>query len=134
MAAGSPGGWPLAPVASWEGESLRYPIGIADLEALLGAAPGPARLLELQAFLFQGGEDTNDSVAFGDGWDPEDRDLVNACFGGDLRSRFAAAELIWRRVLPEAVFKTYPGVGHERTAEMDADVVSFFRRAMAASR
>src|SRR4030095_7351619 len=29
-AVGSPGGWPLAPVDTWQGRSLRYPVGIAD--------------------------------------------------------------------------------------------------------
>ena len=33
--------------------------------------------------------------------------------------------------MPEATFKSYPGVGHTRTAEMDADDEALFKSAMA---
>ncbi len=131
-AAGSPGGWPLVPVTEWRGRSLRYPIGIADVGTLLDARPDLARLRDVRVFVFQGAEDTNDSVAYKDGWDPEDRDCVNELFGSDLRARFAAAEELWHGVLPDAAFKLYAGAGHSRTAEMDADVITFFAAAIAA--
>ncbi|HML49272.1 MAG TPA: hypothetical protein PKE04_21240, partial [Clostridia bacterium] len=35
-AIGSPGGWPVAPVAQAEGNDLPYPIGIADVAQLTG--------------------------------------------------------------------------------------------------
>jgi pimeloyl-ACP methyl ester carboxylesterase len=33
---GSPGGWALAPVTSWQGAFLPYPVGIGDIKALTG--------------------------------------------------------------------------------------------------
>jgi pimeloyl-ACP methyl ester carboxylesterase len=33
---GSGGSYPIVPVAQWKGKTLRYPVGIADLEALTG--------------------------------------------------------------------------------------------------
>jgi hypothetical protein len=35
-AIGAPGGWPIVPVAEYEGVELNYPIGIADLFQLVG--------------------------------------------------------------------------------------------------
>jgi hypothetical protein len=35
-AIGSPGGWPIAPVAKYEGKTLRYPIGVADFKKISG--------------------------------------------------------------------------------------------------
>ncbi len=46
VACGSPGGWPLAPVSSIDGDELDYPVGIADVgaPALTGAAIDRAAL------------------------------------------------------------------------------------------
>lgn len=132
VAAGSPGGWPLAPLAEWKGRTLRYPIGLADAAALAGAAPDAAELRSLDVLVFQGADDTNDSVAFDDGWDPQDRALVNELFGASLRERFDVAAGLYRAAIPGAEFRLYPGVGHDRTPEMNADVAAFFGKALAA--
>ena len=63
VAAGSPGGWPIAPCGEWQGRKLRYPVGIADAAELTGSAPDPEALRGVPVFVFQGGDDTNDSVA-----------------------------------------------------------------------
>jgi pimeloyl-ACP methyl ester carboxylesterase len=130
VAAGSPGGWPLAPCAEWQGRKLRYPIGIADACELTGTVPDPEALRRVPMLVFQGGEDTNDSTAHGDGWDPEDRAVVHELFGQEMNARFHAAEAVYRQALPKATFRLYPGVGHERTDAMDRDVVAFFRAAL----
>ena len=127
VAAGSPGGWPIAPCAEWQGRPLRYPIGIADACELTGKAPDPDALRAVPMFVFQGGDDSNDSVAFDDGWDAQDRAVVRELFGAELPVRFAAAEAVYRQAMPQATFRLYPGVGHERTDAMDRDVVAFFR-------
>src|SRR2546425_366895 len=66
---GSPGGWALAPIPSWKGKSLRYPIGTADFEAVSGAKLDLERLKKVPLFLFMGSEDTNDSVVYRDSYD-----------------------------------------------------------------
>src|SRR5262249_49789076 len=37
-AIGSPGGWPIAPMSTYAGHTLRYPVGVGDLETLVGTA------------------------------------------------------------------------------------------------
>jgi len=133
-ACGSPGGWPLAPVSQSAGKSLRFPIGMADASELRGAPIDAAALRDLRILVYQGDADLNDSVAFDDGWDPEDRALVNELFGSNPRERFEAARGIYSRELPRSELVLLPGVGHTRTPEMNAAVARFFASALAARR
>lgn len=124
-AAGSPGGWPLAPVAEWAGEVLPYNVGVADLELLVGrrcytgcAAP---------MLVYMGDADTNDSVPNGDSYDPGQAEQVERLFGGTPVARWPHAERIYREAGCNATFRLYPGVGHTISADMWADVEAFFR-------
>lgn len=65
-AIGSPGGWAIAPIDSWKGKTLRYPIGVADFKAVSGKKLEMKGLKIVPLFLFLGDEDTNDSVIFRD--------------------------------------------------------------------
>ena len=71
-AIGSPGGWAIAPAASWKGITLRYPIGVADFKAVSDKKLDIERLKRVPLFLFLGAEDTNDSVIFRDSYELED--------------------------------------------------------------
>ena len=77
-ATGSGAGWPLAPVAEWDGIPLRYPVGIADLAALVGKPFAAASYRRVPLFVYVGDDDENDPVP---GWDPIDRDAVFALTG-----------------------------------------------------
>ncbi len=61
-AVGSPGSWPLAPVAAGEGKQLRYPVGIADLKELSGQALDPAAAIRVHFLFFLGDRDTTRSA------------------------------------------------------------------------
>ncbi len=126
-AAGSPGGWPLAPVATWNGETLPYNVGIADVASLLGAPIDLDELQRVPLFLYMGDADTNDSVPYSDGYDDDQRELVNRLFGTDPVSRWPHAESIYQSAGMNATFALYPGVGHTITAEMFTDVEAFLR-------
>ena len=123
-AAGSPGGWPLAPVAEWAGEVLPYNVGIADVATLLGRPL--ASVCTAPLFLYMGDADTNDSVPFTDSYDPDQAELVNRLFGDNPVARWPHAEQIYRAVGCNASFALYPGVGHWISAEMWSDIEAFF--------
>jgi dienelactone hydrolase len=133
-AAGSPGGWPLAPLATWEGRPLRYPVGVADLRALTGADFDAEAFRQVAELIYMGDADRNDSVAKNDGYDPPDRELVYQLFGKDMVGRLQQSERLYRSVHPEVVFRLYPGAGHRRTTVMDADVRAFFKDVLARTR
>ena len=130
-AVGSPGGWPIAPLVSDGGEALPYPIGIADVEALT-KQPIDLTALQRVAFVFFLGEDDhNDSVVFRDSFSTTDEALVMRRFGKTPAERWAAAERLYHHAKLHATFKLYPGVGHEVTAAMRAEIEATFRAALA---
>ena len=51
---GSPGGWALAPVPSWHGAFLPYPVGIGDIKALTGKPFHLKTVARIPQFLFLG--------------------------------------------------------------------------------
>lgn len=125
-AAGSPGGWPLAPVDRWQGETLDYNVGIADVEALAGIDIDPAELRAVPLFLYMGDADTNDSVPFSDGYDQNQREQVNRLFGTTPVERWPHAEAIYAAAGMNATFRLYPGIGHTISNQMFDDVAAFF--------
>ena len=127
-AVGSPGGWPLAPVAKVKDRELRYPIGVADFEAVTGKPLDTKALARVPLFVFMGDRDTNDSVVFRDSYDEPDEKLIADLFGKTPVERWPAAERLYKEVLPQATFKLYPGAAHRITPEMAADVRAFFER------
>jgi hypothetical protein len=128
-AEGSPGGWPIAPVAAWRGTVLRYPCGISDLASLVGAAPDVTAFARLPLFIFVGAVDTNDAVDTRGTTSAERAGvaaLLNMPADPYIANRWPTAEAIYRSVGSSAVFKVYPGVAHAYSTEMLNDLATFF--------
>lgn len=125
---GSPGGWAMAPLSEWNGKTLRYPIGVADIELVAGKRLDMASVKKMPLFLFMGADDTNDSVVYRDSYDQEDQDLIFDLFGKTLLERWRITEAMYKETLPAATLKLYPGVAHSVTKEMWSDVAAFFTK------
>ncbi len=125
VAAGSPGGWPIAPVAEVGGEPLPYPAGIADLEALTGAPFDSIAYRALPQLIYMGDLDDNDSVDFRDGWDETAAAQVDRLFGPDPLARWKEAETQYGRAGANVRFVLIPGAGHDRKALQHLAVVFF---------
>lgn len=123
---GSPGGWAIAPVTSWKGQTLRYPIGVADFKAVSGKTFDIKKLKRVPLFLFMGDEDTNDSVVYRDSYEAEDEKLIFDLFGKTLMERWPVTKTIYGEQLPKATLKLYPKAGHIFNREMTDDVLAFF--------
>ena len=124
-AIGSPGGWPIAPVDKYEGKSLRYPIGIADLKTVSGHELDLKTLRKVPLFVFLGDKDTNDSVPFDDSYDDIDRDLINPTFGKTPVERWAISETLYKQAGLNAEFKIYSDVAHTVTPQMRDEIRVF---------
>ena len=133
-AAGSPGGWPIAPVAEWEGASLRYPVGVADLELVTGRAFDAVRFARTPMLVYMGDRDENDSLDFGDGYDDEDRSLVEGRFGARPIERWPAIGAMYAAAGSSCEFALYAGAGHETTSAMRSDVTAFLSRELERAR
>ncbi len=125
-AVGSPGGWPLAPLGEWQGETLRYNVGVADLEELVGVPFDTGRFSKVPLYFYIGDQDTNDSVIYEDGYETQDKDLVFALFGATPVERWPKAQELYEAAACNAQFVLYPGIGHSITGEMESDVIEFF--------
>jgi pimeloyl-ACP methyl ester carboxylesterase len=118
----SPGGWPIAPVKTWAGECLRYPIGVCDLRALVGRDFDLTSYAQVPHLFLLGDRDDNDSVPYDDGYEDEDEDevLILSLFGPTPVERWPVAEQIYESVGADAEFRLCPGVGHWPVALGDA--------------
>lgn len=131
-AVGSPGGWPLAPVASAAGEALPYPVGIADVDALTGAPVDLAALRRVRFLFLLGDADANDAVPYRDAFSPADEALIMRRFGKTPVARWDAARRLHDAAGLQTRFRLYRGVGHMMSSDMKADVEALFRAALAA--
>jgi pimeloyl-ACP methyl ester carboxylesterase len=126
VAAGSPGGWPIVPVAKDGGSALPYPVGIDDLKSLTGTTPALSSLRRVAWFFLLGDRDANDSVPYRDSFSKADESLIFQQFGSSPVTRWKDAERLYRGNGLDARFKLYPGVGHEVSREMQDDIDAFF--------
>ncbi len=124
-AIGSPGGWPIAPVARYKDKELRYPIGVSDLRRVSGKDLDLQKLRKVALFIFLGDKDDNDSVIFGDSYDQEDRDIILPLFGQKPVDRWNVVQSLYREAGLNAEFKLYPGVEHTVTPAMRDDIRAF---------
>lgn len=127
---GSPGGFPILPVATFNGEQLPYPAGIADLEALTGIQFDPTTYNTIPQLIYMGSLDDNDSLDYDDGWDKTAAQLVDRLFGIDPLARWDAVEAIYQAAGTNAQFLLVDGVGHDRKALQNYST-EFFKNILA---
>lgn len=121
----SPGGWPIAPVATERGERLTYPIGIADLDQL-DRPVDLAGLRRVPMLFMLGSDDSNDSVPYHDSYSEADAAVVVRLFGATPVARWPAAERLYRAAGLDARFKLYPDTAHDSTPAMNDDMAALF--------
>ncbi len=126
VAAGSPGGWPIAPISVYQGETLPYPAGVADLEALTGEPFDSMAYQAVPQVIVMGALDDNDSLDFTDGWEPEASAQVDQLFGPDPVDRWYDAETLYRSISSNVTFLLVDDVGHDRKA-LQSYTTSFFK-------
>ena len=128
VAAGSPGGWAIAPVNEYRGKNLHYPIGIGDMRKVAGRPPDLSKLQKIPMFIFLGAEDDNDSVVFRDGYEEEDERLVFELFGKTPVERWDISKALYEKSGLNARFKLYPKIGHKVSPEMVKDILGFLAK------
>lgn len=133
VTAGSPGGWPIAPVAKIGADPLPYPAGVADLAALTGRPFDAGAFARVPQYFYMGEADDNDSLDFEDGWDKPAAAEVDRLFGDTPLERWKQAEALYARAGVDARFELVPGVGHDRKALQDRST-AFFRQVLDAQR
>ncbi len=112
MSAGSGGEYAIAPVSVWKGKTLRYPVGVADLEQLTGKPFDTAAFREVPVQIYIGDLQLDDAVDYTDGYDPEDAALIKEVFGGPTFKRYPASEAAYNSIGSNCQFVIFPGMAH----------------------
>ncbi|HEX8289502.1 MAG TPA: hypothetical protein VF556_16080 [Pyrinomonadaceae bacterium] len=127
-AIGSPGGWAIAPAASYKEKTLRYPLGVSDFKSVSGSSLDEKNLRKVPLFIFLGDQDDNDSLTFRDGYEDEDEKLAFELFGKTPVERWNISKTLYAENKLNAEFKLYPNVKHTVTKEMMGDILAFFSK------
>jgi pimeloyl-ACP methyl ester carboxylesterase len=122
---GSPGGWPVAPVESWNDRSLPYPVGVADMDELVDEPFDAEDFAATPQFFYLGQEDITDTVLSEESYNDTARSIIMELFGPSPVERWGIAEEIYASAGVNATFRLYPGAGHMTTPEMYADITAF---------
>jgi dienelactone hydrolase len=126
VASGSPGGWPIAPLESFNGKELPYPAGIADIESLIGQPFDSLAYNAVPQLIFMGSLDDNDSLDYADGWEESSVQLVDMLFGSDPLARWDDAESLYHQAGANAQFVLVENIGHDRK-ELQVYSTEFFK-------
>jgi hypothetical protein len=126
---GSPGGWPIVPLSTFNGRQLNYPAGIADLEILTDVPFDSDSYNAIPQLIYMGSADHNDSLDFTDGWDEAGALLVNNLFGADPLSRWGDVQEIYLNTGANVQFLLVDGVGHDRKA-LQKYSTEFFKKVL----
>lgn len=127
-AIGAPGGWPIAPVAEYEGKALTFPAGVGDLKVITGRKFDIKQVRKVPMFMILGAEDTNDAVPKGDAFDERESNLVIELFGKTPVDRWPASEKLYKQAGLDAEFKLYPNTAHQTTKAMRDDTLAFLAK------
>lgn len=128
VAAGGINGMAILPMANMNGKDLIYPVGIADVGEIAGISFQPEEFASIPQYYYMGADDDNDALPYDDAYSDTEREIVREVLDEDMGIRWECCRKIYESQGVHAEFHTYPGVGHETTDEINADIVSFFQR------
>ena len=124
FAAGSCGGWPMLPIAEYEGEAVEFPIGVCDMEALTGKSFDLEALKKTEGYLYGGSSDYNFHV------DKDYEDQAIKILGAEYADIWPnVADIYEAYDLSNIDVRLYEGpeMDHGKTfQEAISDVVDFF--------
>jgi predicted esterase len=127
--AGGMSGHPILPIADYAGRTLTYPVGIADLEEVAGAAFDRDAYASIPMLIVQGAADLNTSLPSGnapsESYSTAQGCLVRELFGETPLERIKNIKPIFESVNPRVMFRIYSDVGHQITPEVARDVLEF---------
>lgn len=127
--AGGIGGHPVLPLAELEGRELTFPVGVADLEEIVGKAFYREAFSKISFMIVQGGRDTNTSLPSdakpSDSYSFEQAELARSLLGTNPQHRLAWVKELYALAGANVEIKIYPEAGHQMTPEIVRDMLGF---------
>jgi len=130
VSAGGINGMAILPMDNLQGYKLIYPVGIADIKQIAGLEFQLPVFASIPQYYYMGADDENDALPFDDAYSSLEREIIIDTLGEDMNVRWDNCQKLYESQGINAVFNIFEGVGHETTAEIDADIVSFFMQVM----
>ncbi len=128
VATGGVNSIPTFPTDRWQDKTLRYPVGIADVEEIADIEFDETAYKQVSQYIYMGALDNNDTVPHRDAYDEVDAELVRGLIGVKMMpDRWRVSQSIYKALGIPAQFVTYENTGHEITPEMIDDIVAFFK-------
>jgi len=124
-------GMALLPLEEAKDQTLRYHVGIADVEDITGQSVDIDALDDVNQFLYMGGEDSNDTLPYDDAWTSDElRNTAREVYGEDMiQDRFPFCYQAYEQAGVDAQFKIYDDAGHTPRPAYD-DIIEFHRRSL----
>jgi hypothetical protein len=131
VACGGINGIVILPAKTLNGKKLVYPIGTADFKQTFGKTFDAELYRNVPQFIYMGALDDNDAVVYDDAYSRAERTLVFEQLSQKmLPDRFAKCEDIYKQNKANALFKTYPNIGHRTDRLIFSEVCAFFKKVM----
>jgi hypothetical protein len=119
---------PTFPAEVVDEYTLRYPVGLADIEQITGIVFDKTEYLKIAQFIYMGSEDDNDTTLYDDAYEREDAQLIWDLVGEDMSERWMNSIQLYEELgIYNAQFVTYDGVGHTLNGQIINDLIDFFR-------
>lgn len=134
VAAGGVNSMVILPLDSYEGITLNYHVGVADLKEISGVEFNPSAFAAVPQFYYMGDKDDNDALPYDDAYDDAQREAVVGVLGEDMSARWQSCQRIYNDMGINARFRSYKDVGHWASEEAVSDIAAFFGEAMDNSR
>lgn len=129
VAAGQAGGSITLPVAAYNGQAMPWPLGVADMENLVGYPLNEEEYNKVHQLVYIGNLDVNNStVEFGNGdlFTDDQIQFLNDNFGTTDPVRLQNQSYYAESVGADIEFALYDGVMHTQTDAMYNDIFNFF--------
>lgn len=135
IAAGHCGGNFTLPESTYNGVELNWPVGVNNLESLVGYEFDRVSYTQVPQFIYIGDADTENTIVWPRSWGPKymwqsvgQLDFLDETFGDTDPVRLAnQIKYLNGLGYSNITFKLYAGVGHSNTDSMSRDVLAFFR-------
>lgn len=126
VAAGGLNGMVILPTYEYESQILIYPIGVSDIQKLAEVDFNAEQFSSIPQYYYMGENDTNDTLYYDECFSPQEREVILATLGDDMKQRWIICENIYSQNNINAQFVVYPNTGHETNDDIDKDIIEFF--------
>ena len=118
---------PTFPTDQWNGTTMRYPVGLADVKEIAGIDFDETLYKQVSQYIYMGALDDNDTLPYPDAYDEEDAELIKRITEVKMMpDRWHMSQSIYKALGIPAQFVTYENIGHEIKTEMIDDIAAFF--------